>query len=81
MQDGTTSLAFVTPVDGAAGERAVTLGQLIGRVKNGASALQGFKEDRRNGAKAFNPIYYGAFREDVNLKIFFFLFNNFFGYF
>jgi len=60
-QDGTTSLAFVTPVDGAAGERAVTLGQLIGRVKNGASALQGFKEDRRNGAKAFNPIYYGAF--------------------
>lgn len=59
-QDGSTSLALVTPTDGP-GERAVTLGQLIGRVKNGASALQGFKEDRRNCAKAFNPIYYGAF--------------------
>jgi len=60
-QDGTTSLAIVTPVNGAAAERAVTLGQLIGRIKNGASALQGFKEDRRNTAKTFNPIYYGAF--------------------
>jgi len=76
-QDGTTSLAIVTPnmMDGSGGgiatnsatgvaiggERPVTLGQLIGRVKNGASALQGFKEDRRNCAKAFNPIYYGAF--------------------
>ena len=59
-QDGTTSLAIVTPVHGAA-DRAVTLGQLIGRIKNGASALQGFKEDRRNAAKTFNPIYYGAF--------------------
>ena len=43
FQDGTTSLAIVTPVNGAAAERAVTLGQLIGRIKNGASALQGFK--------------------------------------
>ena len=33
----------MTPVNGAAAERAVTLGQLIGRIKNGASALQGFK--------------------------------------
>ena len=59
-QDGTTSLSIVTPTDGAA-ERAVTLGQLIGRVKYGASALQGFSEDRRNMAKAFHPIYYGSF--------------------
>ncbi len=61
--DGTTSLAIVAPasvvVEG--GDKTVTLGQLIGRVKNGASALQGFKEDRRNCVKAFNPIYYGAF--------------------
>jgi bromodomain-containing protein 7/9 len=61
--DGTTSLSIVTPssvvVEG--GEKTVTLGQLIGRVKNGATALQGFKEDRRNVVKAFNPIYYGAF--------------------
>lgn len=61
-QDGTTSLAIVTPTpDGTGADRAVSLGQLIGRVKNGASALAGFKEDRRNGIKAFNPIYYGAF--------------------
>jgi len=60
--DGTTSLAFITPAMAAAGgDKTVTLGQLIGRVKNGASTLQGFKEDRRNCVKAFNPIYYGAF--------------------
>ena len=47
--DGTTSLAFITPAMAAAGgDKTVTLGQLIGRVKNGASTLQGFKEDRRN---------------------------------
>eukprot|EP00088_Acartia_fossae_P018616 TRINITY_DN2074_c1_g1_i15.p1 TRINITY_DN2074_c1_g1~~TRINITY_DN2074_c1_g1_i15.p1 ORF type:complete len:791 (-),score=230.34 TRINITY_DN2074_c1_g1_i15:368-2740(-) len=60
--DGTTSLAIVTPSSAAdVTEKTVTLGQLIGRVKNGASTLQGFKEDRRNCVKAFNPIYYGAF--------------------
>ena len=46
----------------------MTLGQLIGRIKNGgaaaggaATALQGFKEDRRNAAKSVHPLYYGAF--------------------
>jgi bromodomain-containing protein 7/9 len=63
--DGTTSLSIITPSSVSSldenGEKTVTLGQLIGKVKNGASAIQGFKEDRRNSVKAFNPIYYGAF--------------------
>lgn len=61
-QDGSTSLAILTPTEGGPAERAVTLGQLIGRIKNGgAAALQGFKEDRRNAAKSVQPLYYGAF--------------------
>jgi hypothetical protein len=58
------SSAILTPTDGGPSERAVTLGQLIGRIKNGgaaAAALQGFKEDRRNAAKSVQPLYYGAF--------------------
>ena len=30
-------------------------------MKNGTNALVGFKEDRRNAAKAVHPLYYGAF--------------------
>ena len=39
----------------------MTLAQLVGKVKNGTSALTGFKEDRRNNAKAIYPLYYGAY--------------------
>ena len=39
----------------------MTLAQLVGKVKNGTSALTGFKEDRRNNAKAIHPLYYGAY--------------------
>ena len=54
--------AILTPPEGGPSERTVTLGQLIGRIKNGgAAALQGFKEDRRNAAKSVQPLYYGAF--------------------
>ena len=42
-------------------EKAVNLAQLVGKVKNGTSCLVGFKEDRRNTAKAVHPLYYGAF--------------------
>ena len=42
-------------------EKAVNLAQLVGKVKNGTSCLVGFKEDRRNSAKAVHPLYYGAF--------------------
>ena len=42
-------------------EKAVNLGQLVGKAKNGTSCLVGFKEDRRNSAKAVHPLYYGAF--------------------
>jgi len=67
--DGSASLAIITPDhDSAAssnsstrGEKPVTLAHLVGKVKNGTSALTGFKEDRRNQAKAIHPLYYGAF--------------------
>ena len=42
-------------------EKAVNLSQLIGKVKNGTSGLMGYKEDRRNAAKAVHPLYYGAY--------------------
>jgi len=65
--DGTTTLAVLTPDGEPAGkadgprEKAVNLAQLVGKVKNGTSCLVGFKEDRRNTAKAVHPLYYGAF--------------------
>lgn len=71
--DGGTSLAIITPVpsSGASSpgsstrpwstEKPVSLEQLVGKVKNGTNSLTGFKEDRRNTAKAVHPLYYGAF--------------------
>jgi len=70
--DGGTSLSLITPVPtiGASSpsssrqgqtEKPVSLEQLVGKVKNGTSSLTGFKEDRRNTAKAIHPLYYGAF--------------------
>merc|ERR1712088_610435 len=66
--DGSASLAIITSdpdssPSGSGGrvEKPVTLAQLVGKVKNGTSALTGFKEDRRNTAKAIYPLYYGAY--------------------
>merc|ERR1712130_246988 len=63
--DGSASLAIITSdpdisASGSGGrvEKPVTLAQLVGKVKNGTSALTGFKEDRRNTAKAIYPLYY-----------------------
>jgi len=64
-QDGGTSLAIITPVPSIGGaaraEKPLSLEALVGKVKNGTNALNGFKEDRRNTAKAVHPLYYGAF--------------------
>merc|ERR1719244_2236674 len=63
--DGSTTLAVLTPESDVKTEgpreKAVNLAQLVGKVKNGTSCLVGFKEDRRNSAKAVHPLYYGAF--------------------
>eukprot|EP00095_Tigriopus_kingsejongensis_P007659 snap_masked-scaffold116_size340332-processed-gene-2.16 protein:Tk07659 transcript:snap_masked-scaffold116_size340332-processed-gene-2.16-mRNA-1 annotation:"bromodomain-containing protein 7 isoform x3" len=63
--DGSTSLAFLTGgaglVPGTNKDRPVSLGSLIGKVKQGSGAIQGFREDRRNMAKAIHPLYYGSF--------------------
>ena len=63
--DGSTSLSFLTGSDGVVPgtekDRPVSLGELIGKVKQGTGAIQGFREDRRNVAKSVAPLYYGAF--------------------
>merc|ERR1739844_622982 len=63
--DGSTSLKFLTGnsgiVPGTENERPVTLGTLIGKVKQGSGSIQGFREDRRNLTKAIHPLYYGAY--------------------
>lgn len=63
--DGSTSLPILTPGDGVVPgtdrDRPVSLGSLIGKIKNGTGTLQGFREDRRNVAKSIHPLYYGAF--------------------
>lgn len=63
--DGSTSLKFLTGnsgiVPGSENERPVTLGTLIGKVKQGSGSIQGFREDRRNLTKSMHPLYYGAY--------------------
>uniref|UniRef100_A0A1B6DLS8 Bromo domain-containing protein n=1 Tax=Clastoptera arizonana TaxID=38151 RepID=A0A1B6DLS8_9HEMI len=64
QKDGTTSLAIIVPNDGLdleTNEKAVSLGQLVGKLNHGSGALQGFREDRRNVTKTVKPLYYGAF--------------------
>lgn len=64
-QDGSTSLAVLVPGEGVdperPGERVVTLGQLVGKLNQGTGQLQGFREHRRNIAKAVKPLSYGPF--------------------
>lgn len=61
--DGSTSLGLLTGASALmGGERPISLGALIGRVKQGTGSLQGYREDRRNLCKAVYPLYYGAYR-------------------
>jgi len=64
-EDGSTSLAILTPgegiVPGTDNEKPVSLGSLVGRVRYGTASLAGFREDRRNIAKPMYPIYYGGY--------------------
>ena len=61
-EDGSTSLAILTPgegiIPGTEKDRPITLGSFLGKIRNGSASLQGFKEDRRNTAKSMYPIYY-----------------------
>merc|ERR1719336_164651 len=62
--DDSTSLTIITPDPqgrNEAREKAVNLGQLIGKVKNGSCGLLGYKEDRRNCGRGVAPLYYGAY--------------------
>jgi len=60
--DGSTSLPILTPgegiIPGTEKDRPITLGNYLGKIRNGSANLQGFKEDRRNTAKPMYPIYY-----------------------
>jgi len=61
-EDGSTSLAILTPgegiIPGTEKDRPITLGSYMGKIRNGSASLQGFKEDRRNAAKPMYPIFY-----------------------
>jgi len=61
-EDGSTSLAILTPgegiIPGTERDRPITLGNYMGKIRNGSASLQGFKEDRRNAAKPMYPIFY-----------------------
>jgi len=61
--DGSTSLAIITPGDGVVpgSDKPVTLGAILGRVRAGTASLATFREDRRNVAKPMLPIYYGGY--------------------
>ncbi|XP_072381835.1 bromodomain-containing protein 7 [Diabrotica undecimpunctata] len=63
-KDGTTHLNILVGGDGVipgTKKRPILLGQLCGKLSEGTSQLQGFREDRRNVAKPIKPLYYGAF--------------------
>ena len=61
-EDGSTSLAILTPgegvIPGTEKDRPISLGNYLGKVRFGAASIQGFKEDRRNQAKPMYPIFY-----------------------
>ena len=61
-EDGSTSLAILTPgegvIPGTEKDRPISLGNYLGNVRYGAGSIQGFKEDRRNQAKPMYPIFY-----------------------
>jgi len=63
--DGTTSLTILTGepgiVPGTEKDRPVSLGTLLGKVKQGTSSISGFREDRRNTCKGVYPLHYGAY--------------------
>lgn len=63
-KDGSTYLNILVGGDGTipgTKKRPVLLGTLTGKLTEGTSQMQGFREDRRNVAKPVKPLYYGAF--------------------
>ncbi|XP_071507502.1 bromodomain-containing protein 7-like [Diadema antillarum] len=59
---GTTTLAFLNPDrEESEDSRKVNLGMLTGRLTQGTTSLQGFKEDKRNKALPVNYLMYGPF--------------------
>lgn len=59
--DGTTSMQILVGADNTFSERIVSLGALIGKLKDGSGQLHTSQEDRRNRAKAVIPLNYGTF--------------------
>ncbi|KAF5291750.1 hypothetical protein FQA39_LY14238 [Lamprigera yunnana] len=63
-KDGSTYLNILIGGSGVipgTKKRPVLLGSLTGKIAEGTSQIQGFREDRRNIAKPVKPLYYGAF--------------------
>lgn len=59
--DGTTSMEILVDADNSCPERVVSLGDFIGKLKQGTGRLQGFRKDRRNNVKVVKPLNYGTF--------------------
>lgn len=60
-RDGTTSMRIIVDDTNEGPERVVTIGGLVGKLKEGTGQLQSFREDRRNQGKLVKTLNYGAF--------------------
>ncbi|CAG9768053.1 unnamed protein product [Ceutorhynchus assimilis] len=60
-RDGSAQLSILVGNNIGKKKGVAPLGSLVGRLSDGTSHLQGFREDRRNTARPVKPLYYGAF--------------------
>ncbi|XP_075152475.1 bromodomain containing 7/9 [Haematobia irritans] len=60
-KDGSTSLNFLIKDENEGPEKVVSLGELVGKLKQGSGQVQGYREDKRNEAKLVKPLNYGPF--------------------
>lgn len=60
-KDGTTSMKILVTDENEGPEKVITIGALVGKLKQGTGQLQSFREDRRNFVKPVKPLQYGAF--------------------
>ncbi|KAH1011050.1 hypothetical protein HUJ04_000494 [Dendroctonus ponderosae] len=60
-REGVAQLAILVGNNMGKKKGVAPLGSVVGRLADGTAHLQGFREDRRNTARAVKPLYYGAF--------------------
>lgn len=60
-KDGTTSMRLLLRNENDGPERVVTLGEMVGKLKEGTGQMIGLREDIRNKARLVKPLNYGSF--------------------